>query len=308
MKFKDLFNFKKAAKSATDAVSTGVPKIKKDPFGNFILVKRALISVLGLATYSRFNILNKLRVEGLDYLRELPQTNVMFVSNHQTYYADVMALYHIFSSVKWQYKDRLNTPFYFLTPRARTYYVAAEETIKDSGWLPKVFAYAGAVTVKRSWRAKGTDAQRGVDMEAPEKIRKALSSGWVVNFPQGTTKPFAPVRKGVANLIKEYNPIVVPVVIDGFRRAFDKKGLKLKKLGTTLNIRFKQPIYFDESYTLDEIHGIITKLIEQEPERNPNFEEPTEQPISERMGTVYTTDDEAKKNAEKLEDIEVKLE
>jgi 1-acyl-sn-glycerol-3-phosphate acyltransferase len=263
------------------------------------LVKRALISVLGLATYSRFNILNKLRVEGLDYLRELPQTNVMFVSNHQTYYADVMALYHIFSSVKWQYKDRLNTPFYFLTPRARTYYVAAEETIKDSGWLPKVFAYAGAVTVKRSWRAKGTDAQRGVDMEAPEKIRKALSSGWVVNFPQGTTKPYAPVRKGVANLIKEYNPIVVPVVIDGFRRAFDKKGLKLKKLGTTLHIKFKQPIYFDESYTLEEIHGIVTKLIEQEPERSPNFE---------RMGQVYQTDDEAKKNAEKLEDIEVKLE
>jgi 1-acyl-sn-glycerol-3-phosphate acyltransferase len=295
MDFKKLFNFKQAAAP----VQAAVPKIKKDAFGNFVLLKRALIGVMGLATYARFNVLNKLRVEGMDYLRELPQTNVLFVSNHQTYYADVMALYHIFCSVKWQYKDRLNNPLYFLTPRDKTYYVAAEETIKDSGWLPKIFAYAGAVTVKRSWRAKGQDTQRGVDMEAPEKIRKALTSGWVVNFPQGTTKPYAPVRKGVANLIKEYNPIVVPVVIDGFRRAFDKKGLKLKKLGTTLNIKFKQPIYFDESYTLEEIHGIITKLIEQEPERSPEFE---------RMGQVYENKDQTKKEEEKIPDLEVNLE
>ncbi len=293
-------DFKKLLKKLTPKkVNVTTPKIKKDTFGNFILAKKALISVLGLATYARFNILNKLRIEGLDHLRELPPTNVLFVSNHQTYYADVMALYHIFCSVKWQYKDRLNNPLYFLTPNSRTYYVAAEETIKDSGWLPKLFAYAGAVTVRRSWRAKGTEVQRGVDTEAPDKIRKALSAGWVVNFPQGTTKPYAPVRKGVANLIKQFNPIVVPVVIDGFRRAFDKKGLRLKKLGTTLSIKFKQPIYFDESYTLDEIHDIITKLIEQEPERKPDYE---------RMGKVYRGTDPDKSNVEKLHDIEVNLE
>jgi 1-acyl-sn-glycerol-3-phosphate acyltransferase len=228
--------------------------------------------MLGMATYSRFTIFNKLKIEGSEYLMDLPETNVMFVSNHQTYYADVMALYHVFCSVKWKFKDTIDYPLYFLMPRVKSYYVAAEETMKDSGFLPKLFSYTGAVTVKRSWRAKGHDAQRGLDTEAPDKIRKALESGWVVNFPQGTTKPYAPVRKGVANLIKTFKPLVVPVVINGFRRAFDKKGIFMKKRGTTLSIRFKQPIYFDDSYSIDEIHQIITKLIEQEPERKPNFE------------------------------------
>jgi len=242
-----------------------------DPFGNVVLLKRALIGVLALFTYSRFNITNKLKIEGTEYLLDLPDSNVMFISNHQTYYADVMALYHIFCSVKWRFKDTIRYPLYFLLPRANSYYIAAEETMKDSGFLPKIFSYVGAVTVKRSWRAKGQEVQRGADRKAPEKIQKALEFGWVVNFPQGTTKPFAPVRRGVAHLIKEYDPIVVPVVINGFRRAFDKKGLKFKKRGTTLSVKFKPPLRFDKSYTVEQIQAEIARLIEQEPERSTLF-------------------------------------
>ncbi len=259
-----LLNFKKLK----------LPKLKlirTDPFGNVILLKRALIGMLAVVTYSRFNIVNKLKIEGTEYLMDLPDKNVMFISNHQTYYADVMALYHIFCSVKWRFRDTVRYPIYFLLPRANSYYVAAEETMKDSGLIPKIFSYTGAVTVRRSWRAKGQEVQRGADRHAPEKIQKALEYGWVVNFPQGTTKPYAPVRRGVAHLIKEYNPIIVPVVINGFRRAFDKKGLKYKKRGTTLSVRFKPPIRFDDSYTLDQIQEEIARLIEQEPERSQIF-------------------------------------
>jgi 1-acyl-sn-glycerol-3-phosphate acyltransferase len=260
-----------------------IPKLKWlriDPFGNVVLLKRALIGILAVVTYSRFNITNKLKIEGAEYLLDLPDRNVMFISNHQTYYADVMALYHIFCSVKWRFRNTIRYPLYFLLPRANSFYVAAEETMKDSGLIPRIFSYTGAVTVKRSWRAKGKEVQRGADRHAPEKIQKALEYGWVVNFPQGTTKPYAPVRRGVAHLIKEYNPIVVPVVINGFRRAFDKKGLKFKKRGTTLSVKFKAPIRFDESFTVDQIQEEIAKLIEQEPERakifNMNQNEPPE--------------------------------
>ena len=38
-----------------------------------------------------------------------------------------------------------------------------------------------------------------------------------------------PIRRGTAHIIQQNKPIVVPVVIDGFRRSFDKKGLKMKK-------------------------------------------------------------------------------
>ncbi|MCS6967379.1 MAG: lysophospholipid acyltransferase family protein [Cytophagales bacterium] len=238
----------------------------RDPFGNWLIVKRALMSIFALTTYPRFNIINKLKIEGTEYLMDLPDCNVLFISNHQTYYADVIAMYHIFCSVKWRMKNTIRFPIYFLMPRARNFYVAAEETMLESGFLPRLFSYTGAITVRRSWRSKGQDIQRPPDRRAPEKIKKALGYGWVINFPQGTTKPYAPVRKGTAHIIRDFKPIVVPVVLDGFRRAFDKKGLKIKKRGVTLSVRFKPPIVFDDSYTIEEIKEEIARLIEQVPE------------------------------------------
>ncbi len=246
--------------------------IKKDPFGNVLVFKRMLISVLATFTYSRLNIVNKLKVEGTEHLMNLPQQGVLFISNHQTYYADVMALYHIFCSVKWRFKNTIDLPLYMLIPRVNTSYVAAEETMKESGLLPKIFSYTGAITVRRSWRSNGKEVQRGSDLKAPEKIKKALEHGWVVNFPQGTTKPFAPIRKGTASIIKTYNPIVVPVVIDGFRRAFDKKGFFFKKRGTVLSVKFKAPIYFGENDTVETIMEKIGNAIEQAPQ-NPKSNE-----------------------------------
>jgi 1-acyl-sn-glycerol-3-phosphate acyltransferase len=86
-------------------------------------------------------------------------------------------------------------------------------------------AYAGAISVERTWRAKGKDVsdKKRRKPNDTENIKIALKDGWVITFPQGTTKSFKPVRKGTAHIIKEHRPIVVPIVIDGFRRSFDKK-------------------------------------------------------------------------------------
>lgn len=234
-----------------------------DPFGNLLIVRRIMIFVVGWITYWRYTVVNKTHIEGGEYLETLPMNNVLFISNHQTYFSEVISFYHIFCSVKWGYRNSIVPPAYLLVPRARSYYVAASETMKG-GILPRIFAIGGAITVERSWRAEGQNVQRTLDTGAGDKIGMALKHGWVVSFPQGTTSPFAPVRKGTAHLIKDHNPIVVPVVINGFRRAFDKKGLRFKKRNTTLSVRFKEPIQFDASLTVDEIVAQITKLIEQD--------------------------------------------
>ncbi len=239
---------------------TKLGKRIKDPFGNLILLKRALTSIIGIATYRRLNVVNNMTVEGMEVLRDLPRQNVLFISNHQTYFADVFALNHIFSSDKWRLKN-INFPVYLMMPRVRSYYVAAEETMKGDGLLPKIFSYAGAVTVKRAWRSKGKDVKRSSDLRAPAKIKAALGHGWVINFPQGTTTPNAPVRKGTASLIKAYNPIVVPVKIDGFNKAFDKKGLKFKEKGVELSVSFGKPIQFSKAATREEIHAYVQKQI-----------------------------------------------
>ncbi|MCU0355005.1 MAG: 1-acyl-sn-glycerol-3-phosphate acyltransferase [Cytophagales bacterium] len=235
----------------------------RDEFGNLTILKRTLISIVGAATYWRYAVINKMDIDGTEHLQDLPESNVLFLSNHQTYFADVMAFYHIFSSVKWGFQDNIKIPIYLLAPRVKSYYVAAGETM-NKGLLPKLFSLAGAVQVERSWRANGQEVKRQVDTSAQERIGKALQEGWVVSFPQGTTSPYAPVRKGTAHLIKEYNPIVVPVVINGFRRAFDKKGLIFKKTNTQLSVRFKEPMRFDTSLSVEEIVEQVRQLIEQE--------------------------------------------
>ncbi len=228
-------------------------------------IKALVYAIVGIFTYPGLNIVNKLNIKGMENLEGLPRNNVLFVSNHQTYFADVITFIHIFCAHSWRKKNKLGIPFYLLWPFTRIKYVAAEETMK-SNWLTKLFAMAGAVTVKRTWRAEGTEIRRGLDTSDTRKITNALEKNWVITFPQGTTKPFAPGRKGTAYIIKHNRPVVVPVVIGGYWRAFNKKGLTFKKRGTQLSVTFKEPLYLDYDDTLENILDTIMNSIEQSKE------------------------------------------
>lgn len=239
--------------------------LKRDPFGHLIVIKRVLISLVGWLTWLRFNRINKTVIEGTEHLEGLPATGVLFISNHQTYFADVIAMLHVFCSVKNGYRNTIRNPVYLFRPKVNNYFVAAEETMK-AGLLPRLFAYVGSVSIQRTWRDAGKDVNRRVRMDDISNIGKALSDGWVITFPQGTTKVYAEGRRGVTHIIKKYNPVVVPIVIDGFRRAFDKKGLKLKKRGCTLTIRIKAPLQVDFEQEGDEMLTGLMQAIEQSPE------------------------------------------
>jgi 1-acyl-sn-glycerol-3-phosphate acyltransferase len=229
---------------------------------HFNPVRKIVYFIVGIASYPGLAITNKLKISGTEHLKELPRSNVLFVSNHQTYFADVITFLHIFCAVKWGKMNRLGVPYYLLNPFTRVSYVAAEETMKGS-WISRLFALAGALTVKRTWRAEGKEVRRGLDPSDTRKITRALNKNWVITFPQGTTKPFAPGRKGTALIIKQAKPIVIPVVISGFWRAFNKKGLKFKKKGTLLSVTFKRPLVIDYDRSSEEILAHIMDAIGQ---------------------------------------------
>ena len=105
-------------------------------------------------------------------------------------------------------------------------------------------------------------------MSDVSKIGIALNDGWVITFPQGTTTPFKPIRKGTAHIIKKYKPTVVPIVIDGFRRSFDKKGIRIKKRNILQSMEIKQPLEID--YENESIDSIVEKL-EYAIEQHPSF-------------------------------------
>lgn len=226
------------------------------------VVKGFVYAVVGILSYPGINIINKLHISGMENLKNLSKKNVLFVSNHQTYFADVIAFIHIFCAHSWRKQNKLGIPFYLLWPNTKIKYVAAEETM-NSTWLTKFFRLAGALTVKRTWNKGGNEIQRGLDPSDTRKIFKALEENWVITFPQGTTKPFAPGRKGTAHIIRHCNPVVIPVVINGFSRAFDKKGLVIKRKNMQLSVTFKAPLNIDSTKPSEEIMEQIMDAIEQ---------------------------------------------
>lgn len=240
---------------------------KRNPFGHNLFIKKWLIRVLGLLTHQRFNRFNKLKIEGSDVLKSLPQNNVLFVSNHQTYFADVAAMFHVFNASLSGRVDSIKNMTYLWQPKLNIYYVAAKETMK-AGLLPRILAYVGSVSIERTWRSKGEGVNRQVKMSDISNIGVALDDGWVITFPQGTTTPFKPIRKGTAHIIKKYKPIVIPIVIDGFRRSFDKKGIRIKKRNILQSMEIKKPIEID--YDKESIESIVEK-IEYAIEQHPSF-------------------------------------
>lgn len=233
-----------------------------DRLKNINIVRKIVYAIVGIFSYPGLMLFNKLSISGTEHIKDLPRKNVLFVSNHQTYFADVITFLHIFCAVKWGKENRLGIPYYLLNPFTHVNYVAAEETMKGS-WISRLFAMAGALTVKRTWRADGTEVRRTLDPSDTRKIQRALSDNWVITFPQGTTKPFAPGRKGTAFIIKENRPVVIPVVIRGFWRAFNKKGLKFKKKGSILSVTFKEPLDIDYDEPSDKILDKVMDAIEQ---------------------------------------------
>ena len=238
---------------------------KRNPFGHYLILKKWLIRYMGFMTHRRYRGFNELKIEGSEIIKNLPDTNVLFISNHQTYFADVVAMFHVFNASLKGRIDSIKNVGYLWSPKLNIYYVAAKETMR-AGFLPRVLAYAGSVSIERTWREAGKDINRQVKLSDITNIGKALFDGWVITFPQGTTQPFRPVRKGTAHIIKRYKPIVIPIVIDGFRRSFDKKGLMIKKRGILQSMIIKPPLEIDyDKESIDDILEKIQYAIEQHP-------------------------------------------
>jgi 1-acyl-sn-glycerol-3-phosphate acyltransferase len=226
------------------------------------LVRKIVYVIIGSLSYPGLAIINRIKITGTEHIKNLPKSNVLFVSNHQTYFMDVIAFLHIFCAVKWRKQNKLGIPFYLLNPFTRVYFVSAEDTMKKS-FMSRLMATAGALTVKRTWVEQDKAVRKGLSLSDSKKILKALERNWVITFPQGTTTPFAPGRKGTAFLIKHSRAVVIPIVIKGFNIAFHKKSLKLLRKGTEISVNIKPPLAINYESSLDDILAQVMDAIEQ---------------------------------------------
>jgi 1-acyl-sn-glycerol-3-phosphate acyltransferase len=208
----------------------------RDAFGHLRPIRAAITNLGGYLTVLQLRVLNRLRIEGVEHLKRLPSRGVLLVSNHLTHYMDAIVVFH---SVSY-----LRRP-YLVWPRTDFYIVAALETMKARGWLPRLMSYNGTICVKRTWKEGDQQIERKVDPEDIGKIDTGLKHGWVLTYPQGTTTPGAPGRIGCAHIIKQFRPIVIPVQLGGLREAFDRTGLRLRRIRTELSVRYGRPLDID---------------------------------------------------------------
>jgi 1-acyl-sn-glycerol-3-phosphate acyltransferase len=194
------------------------------PFRRFLI-----FSIGHFLTFPYFRILNRVAAEGAEVLRALPRRNVIFLSNHQTYFTEAIAFYDLlYLRLGMPYED----PFLRFS--------AASETMQANTFT-KILFHAGAVTFRRSFREAGVEVSRPVDLDGVARLERAIADGWLLHFPAGTTKPDAPFRPGVAQLLHRTQAVAVPMRVDGFRELLIHKqipGRVFKKA----RIRFFPPL------------------------------------------------------------------
>ena len=114
-----------------------MPLFKRNPFGHILWIKKWIIRIFGIVSHGRYQRFNELQIEGSEIIRNLPEKNVLFISNHQTYFADVTAMFHVFNASLKGRIDSIKNVGYIWHPKLNIYYIAAGETMR-SGLLPKI--------------------------------------------------------------------------------------------------------------------------------------------------------------------------
>ncbi len=215
-------------------------------------LRRGIITSLGLGfTIPYFRLLNRVRVTGDAIIDRLPRKNVVFLSNHQTYFMEAMA---IFDVVYVRHRLPLEDPFMRFS--------AATETMKQNP-LTQLFTKAGGVTFRRSFREGGQEVKRAVDFEGVAKVEEAIANGWLLHFPAGTTQKGAPLRPGVAQLLHRTKAVAVPVRVDGFRRLLLYKqipGKILRKCHLTLHPPLDLAGFYAAPYERSAGKAIVDRL------------------------------------------------
>ena len=136
-------------------------------------LRHGLILSAGLGfSLPYFRLFNQVQVEGDEILDTLPHRNVVFLSNHQTYFMEAVAFFDLVY---------IRHGFDLEDPMLR--FSAAEETMKKN-LLTMLFTKAGGVTFRRSFREEGRDVNRPVDLEGVARVEQAIRDGLAPPLPR----------------------------------------------------------------------------------------------------------------------------
>jgi 1-acyl-sn-glycerol-3-phosphate acyltransferase len=215
-------------------------------------IRRGLITSFAFGfTLPYFRLLNRIHATGDSLIDRLPRKNVVFLSNHQTYFMEAIAFFDL---VYVTHRLPLEDPFMRFS--------AATETMQQN-LVTQLFTKAGGVTFRRSFREGGKEVKRMVDFEGVAKVEEAITSGWLLHFPAGTTQKGAPLRPGVAQLLHRTKAVAVPLRVDGFRRLLLYRqipGKVLRKCHLTLHPPMDLDAFYAAPYDKESGAEVVARL------------------------------------------------
>lgn len=215
-------------------------------------IRRGIIAGMGIGfSIPYFRLLNRVRATGDGILESLPRKNVVFLSNHQTYFLEAIAFFDL---VYVRHRLPLENPL--------TRFSAATETMKQNP-LTQIFTKAGGVTFRRSFREGGKEVKRSVDFEGVAKLEEAIADGWLLHFPTGTTQKGAALRPGVAQLLHRTGAVAVPVRVDGFRDLLLYKqmpGKVFRKCHLAIHPPLDLAAFYATPYEKESGRGVVDRL------------------------------------------------
>jgi 1-acyl-sn-glycerol-3-phosphate acyltransferase len=186
---------------------------------SYLLVNMALLPMILV-----FFVLNRTTVVGRGNVPK--EKNTLLLSNHQTmidsFLVGLTAYY----------------PHHFWRPYLIPWHPAAEENFFRNRLLAWFFDLLKCIPVRTGRR----------DLKAVYRSMRALKTGTVILFPEGTRTRDGSVgqgRPGAGLVILGEQPKVVPVAIDGMARILPI-GSKIPAVGKRLSISFGEPMDFSE--------------------------------------------------------------
>ena len=120
--------------------------IKRNPFGHILFIKKWIIRIIGAYSHRRYRGFNELKIEGSEIIRDLKDSNVLFISNHQTYFADATAIIHVINAALDGRNNTIKNISYIWKPKMNLYFIAAKETMRD-GFIPRILSFAGSIPI-----------------------------------------------------------------------------------------------------------------------------------------------------------------
>jgi long-chain acyl-CoA synthetase len=185
----------------------------------------------------------RVKVSGIENLRQLNNQQVIFISNHSSYF-DTSA---IFRAIPWRYRVKMS--------------VAAAKDFLYEGKL-KIFGFIGRLVFNAFPFSRTTNIKQSLK-DFGEMVSRGHS---VLIFPEGMrsrTEKMLPFKGGIGVIAWHMELPIVPIKIKNLHKVIPYGAWFPRTIFQTAEVAIGKPLAFKKTQSFEEITEILQNAVEQ---------------------------------------------